>query len=141
MDNVCNIYQHCHITCISNLCCKRLNMSYKRLNVSYKRQELLTLRDHLGLPSVFSWVRLLACFSFLCNVVCFACLRLVSCVTNVVSFFWIYRLFLVDPSVFSNVYMKKVRNCAIYPRFRIPRLSQILQSCNIPGVRFYISYL
>ena len=34
--------------------------------VSYKKQELLTLREHLSLPSVFWWVGFAHLFSFVC---------------------------------------------------------------------------
>ena len=51
--------------------------------MSYKKQELLTLREHPGLPVVFCRVRVAHLFSFLCCVICFICLPLVSCVPNV----------------------------------------------------------
>jgi hypothetical protein len=50
--------------------------------VSYKRQELLTLREHLSSPPVFSAVRVAHLFSFLCCVFYFVCLRPVPIVAN-----------------------------------------------------------
>ena len=51
--------------------------------VSYKRQKLLTLREHLGSPSVFGGVRVAHLFSFLCHVL--FVLRPVHCMPGVVS--------------------------------------------------------
>ena len=51
--------------------------------VSYKKQELLTLREHLGLPPGFWGVSVVYLFSFLYWCFCFVCLRPVSCVPNV----------------------------------------------------------
>jgi hypothetical protein len=48
---------------------------------------MLTFREHLGSPPVFSGVRVGHRFSFLCFVVfvCVVCLCTVSCVPNVAS--------------------------------------------------------
>jgi len=62
-------------------------------HVSYKRQELLILREHLGLPPVFGWVCVAHLFSFLCCVFVFCCLRSVSFVPNVAS---VYELSILD---------------------------------------------
>jgi len=53
--------------------------------VSYKEQELPTLREHLGSPTVFSRV----IFLVFCVVFCFVCFRFVSCVvTSAWRFSW-----------------------------------------------------
>ena len=49
------------------------------MGVSYKMQELLALRGHLASLPGFGGVRVAHLYSFLC-------LRLVSCVPNVVTF-------------------------------------------------------
>ena len=54
--------------------------------VSNERQELLGLHGHLGSPPVFGGVYVAHIFSFLYCVICFACLRPVSCVPNISSF-------------------------------------------------------
>jgi len=68
--------------------------------VLYKRQELLTLREHMGSPPVFRVVRVAHLFCFLCCVVLFfvfVCLRSVPVSLDC--------LFLIIPSVFSNIYL------------------------------------
>ena len=59
---------------------------WERWRVSYKRSELIALREHMGSPLVFGGVRVARCFSFLCYVLCFVCLRPVSCLPNVANF-------------------------------------------------------
>ena len=41
------------------------------LRLFYKRLELLTIREHLGSPPVFLWVRVARLFNFLCCVFLF----------------------------------------------------------------------
>ena len=53
--------------------------------MSYKKQELLALREHLGLSLVFGGIHVVHLISFLCCVICFACRRPVSFVSNVAS--------------------------------------------------------
>jgi hypothetical protein len=48
-------------------------------------QELLTIREHLGLHPVFGGVVAAHLFSFLCCGFCLVCLRPVSCTPNVAS--------------------------------------------------------
>ena len=72
--------------------------------VSYKK-ELLTLHEHLGSPPVFCGSVLLICFSFLCCVFCFVCLRPVSCVSNVANVSGFPILDGPVPLVFSNFYL------------------------------------
>jgi hypothetical protein len=52
--------------------------------MSYKKNSLLTLREHLSSPAVFvgSMLLIFLCFSV---ILCFVCLRYVSCVPNVAS--------------------------------------------------------
>jgi hypothetical protein len=54
--------------------------------VSYKRQELLTLRAHPSSHRFLVGNRVAHLLSFLCCVICFVCLRPVSCVPNVANF-------------------------------------------------------
>ena len=55
--------------------------------MSYKKQELLALREHLGLSLVFGGTHVAHLISFLCCVICFGffCRRPVSFVSNVAS--------------------------------------------------------
>jgi hypothetical protein len=61
------------------------------LRLFYKRLELLTLREHLGSPPVFLWVRVARLFSFLCCVFLFWLSP--SCVvcTRCCQFLWIFH--------------------------------------------------
>jgi hypothetical protein len=68
--------------------------------VSYKKQELLPHRAHLDFVLVVSVLVIVFVF---CVVLCFVCLRLVSCLHNVQSL-WIVHSWL-PPSVFSDVYI------------------------------------
>ena len=73
--------------------------------VFYKKQELITLRERLNSPAVFVGVRVAHLFSILCCVVCLVLFVFVLCrVPNVASFSRLPILFLIAPSVFSNVY-------------------------------------
>ena len=54
--------------------------------MSYKKQELPTLREHLGPPTVFYGVHVTNRFSFQCFVLfCFECLPPISCASKVTS--------------------------------------------------------
>jgi formate hydrogenlyase subunit 3/multisubunit Na+/H+ antiporter MnhD subunit len=70
-----------------------------RRRVSYKKRERLTLREHIRSSSVFGGVRVAHGFSFLCCVaiLCFVCLRPVSCLPHVdsVSGLFVFVLCLV----------------------------------------------
>ena len=64
------------------------NMSNKRVRwMSYKKRESLTFIEHLDSPLVFGGVRVTNLFRFLCCIVllCFVCLRPVSCVVPSVA--------------------------------------------------------
>jgi len=73
----------------------------------YKRQELITLREDLGSPTVFTGVCVARHFSFLCCVVIlhFVCHRPASCVPSVSGLYIRGR-----PSVLSNVYFTLLHN-------------------------------
>ena len=73
--------------------------------MSYKQQEVLTLCEHMGSPPVFGEGCIAHLFSFLCCVICFACLRPVSCVTNVAS---VSGLSIADFPFYSLMYMHSV---------------------------------
>ena len=66
---------------------------------------VLTLHEHLGSPPVFCGSVLLICFSFLCCVFGFVCLRPVSCVPNVANVSGFPILDGPVPLVFSNFYL------------------------------------
>ena len=66
--------------------------------MSYKKQELFTLSEHLGSPSVFGGVHIAHLFSFLC---CF--LLSSSCLLCTQSCLCLW----IAPSVFSNVCSKQ----------------------------------
>ena len=71
------------------------------------RREVLTLREHLGSPSRFGGVSVSHLFSFLCWAVFFVLGFSSSCVLCLVWQVLSVSLdcpFLIDPSVFSNVY-------------------------------------
>ena len=61
----------------------------------FYKHELLTLRNPLGSPLVFGWVRVAHLFNFLCCDICccIICLHPVSCVPNVASVSGFSRLF------------------------------------------------
>jgi hypothetical protein len=61
------------------------NKLAEKLSQSYTRHELLTLHEYRGEYPVFGGVCVSNLFSFLCCVICFVCLRPVSCVPNVAS--------------------------------------------------------
>ena len=71
--------------------------------VYYKRQELYTVREHLGSPSISGEVRFAHLFSF---VQCFVLFVFVMCLVGPMSPVSLNCPFLICPSVFSNVYSR-----------------------------------
>ena len=84
------LFNHCTFRSMHRNCIIVLSNTYwlsiwVTWRVSYKRQELLLFRKNLGSPYVFGGARVLI-FLIFCVVLCFVCLRPVSCVPNVASF-------------------------------------------------------
>ena len=98
------------------------------LRVAYKSQELLALYGSLGSPLVFGGVHLAHLHSFLCYVFCFVCLRLLSYVPNVASFFGLsiqFSLTLISKLCSSNE--QSLLSCSNQNFSLVPAISWHLQ--------------
>jgi hypothetical protein len=99
------------------------------LRVSYQKQELFTLREHAGSPSICGGIRVAHRFSFLCCVFYFPCFRPVSCVPNVVSvsgfivYSWlplvlfVFVLYLVYPMLPVSLALLSILDCPLFCLF------------------------